>query len=59
MIVIMDEVIDQIRRFQKGIPVDDDHLALDVIRDAGQLDFRLAVNQTTFSFLVRRRLEMP
>ena len=35
MIVIMDEVIDQIRRIQKGIPVTDDEIALDVIREAG------------------------
>lgn len=31
MIVIMDEVIDQIRRIQRGIPVDDDQLGLDAI----------------------------
>jgi trimethylamine--corrinoid protein Co-methyltransferase len=31
MLVIMDEVIDQLRRMQKGIPVNDDTLALDVI----------------------------
>ena len=35
MIVIMDEIIDQLRRFQKGIPVDDDMLGLDVIREVG------------------------
>lgn len=31
MIVIVDEMIDQIRRMQKGIPVNDDSIALDVI----------------------------
>lgn len=31
MIVIMDEAIDQIRRMQKGIPVDDDQIALETI----------------------------
>ena len=31
MIVIVDEIIDQIRRMQKGIPINDDTLALDVI----------------------------
>lgn len=35
LMVIMDEVIDQIRRLAKGIPVNDDMLALDVIREAG------------------------
>jgi trimethylamine--corrinoid protein Co-methyltransferase len=33
MIVILDEIIDQIRRLRKGIPVDEDHLALDAIRE--------------------------
>ncbi|WP_319407093.1 trimethylamine methyltransferase family protein [uncultured Desulfosarcina sp.] len=36
MIVIMDEVIDQIRRIQKGIQVDDDHLAVEVIVQGGR-----------------------
>lgn len=31
MIVIMDEIIDQVRRIQKGIPVNDDSLAVEVI----------------------------
>ena len=31
MIVIMDEVIDQVRRMQKGIPVDEDQLAIETI----------------------------
>ena len=35
LLVILDEVIDQIRRLARGIPVDDDMLALDVIREAG------------------------
>jgi trimethylamine--corrinoid protein Co-methyltransferase len=40
MIVIMDEVIDQIRRIQRGIPVDDDQLGLDAIAaGAGQGQF--------------------
>ena len=33
LMVIMDEVIDQVRRLARGIPVDDDTLALDVIRE--------------------------
>ncbi|UCH90508.1 MAG: trimethylamine methyltransferase family protein [Nitrospirota bacterium] len=35
MIVIMDEVIDQLRRFQRGIPVDDEMLGLEVIKEVG------------------------
>jgi trimethylamine--corrinoid protein Co-methyltransferase len=35
LIVILDEIIDQVRRLARGIPVDDDMLALDVIREAG------------------------
>jgi trimethylamine--corrinoid protein Co-methyltransferase len=35
MIVISNEIIDQARRIQRGIPVDDDQLALPAIRDAG------------------------
>jgi len=34
LVVILDEVIDQIRRLAQGIPVDDDTLALDAIREA-------------------------
>jgi trimethylamine--corrinoid protein Co-methyltransferase len=34
LMVILDEVIDQIRRLAQGIPVDDDMLALAVIREA-------------------------
>jgi trimethylamine--corrinoid protein Co-methyltransferase len=36
MIVIMDEVIDQIRRIQKGIEIDEDHLAVEVIGQGGR-----------------------
>ena len=40
MIVIQDECIDQIRRLFQGIPVDDDMLAVDVVREVGsQGDF--------------------
>ena len=35
MVVILDEVIDQIRRIQRGIPVEDESIGLDVIREAG------------------------
>ena len=35
MIVISNEIIDQVRRMQRGIPVDDDQIAVPVIRDAG------------------------
>jgi trimethylamine--corrinoid protein Co-methyltransferase len=35
MIVILDEIIDQVRRLYRGIPVDDETLALDVIKEAG------------------------
>ena len=33
MIVILDEIIDQVRRLCRGIPVNDDMLAIDVIRE--------------------------
>jgi len=36
MIVILDEVIDQARRLKKGVPVDDDTLALDVMAEVGE-----------------------
>ncbi|MCP4687159.1 MAG: trimethylamine methyltransferase, partial [Desulfobacterales bacterium] len=40
MVVIMNEVIDQIRRIQRGVPVTDDQIALDVISEgAGQGEF--------------------
>jgi trimethylamine--corrinoid protein Co-methyltransferase len=35
MIVILDEIIDQVRRMQQGIRVDDEMLALDAIKDVG------------------------
>ncbi len=35
MIVISNEIIDQVRRMQRGIPMDDDQIAVSVIRDAG------------------------
>lgn len=35
MVVICDEIIDQIRRMKRGIPVNDDMLALDAIREVG------------------------
>ncbi len=36
MIVIMDEVIDQIRRIQKGVDINEDHLAVEVISQGGR-----------------------
>lgn len=36
MIVVLNEVIDQIRRIQKGIPVSDDTLAVDVIAEGAE-----------------------
>jgi trimethylamine--corrinoid protein Co-methyltransferase len=35
MIVTLDEIIDQVRRLYRGIPVNDDMLAVDVIREVG------------------------
>ncbi|MGD2186002.1 MAG: trimethylamine methyltransferase family protein, partial [Desulfobacterales bacterium] len=35
LVVILDEVIDQVRRLAQGIPVDEDMLALDAIREVG------------------------
>jgi trimethylamine--corrinoid protein Co-methyltransferase len=35
MIVVLDEIIDQVRRLFRGIPVDDELLAVDVIRETG------------------------
>jgi trimethylamine--corrinoid protein Co-methyltransferase len=35
LMVILDEVIDQVRRLAQGIPVDDEMLALDAIREVG------------------------
>ena len=36
MVVIMDEVIDQVRRIQQGVPVNEDTLAVDVIAEGGR-----------------------
>jgi trimethylamine---corrinoid protein Co-methyltransferase len=46
MVVIMDEVIDQIRRMQRGIAIDDDQLALDVIREGARVGEFLTHNHT-------------
>jgi trimethylamine---corrinoid protein Co-methyltransferase len=35
MVVILNEIIDQVRRLCRGIPVDDETLAVDVIREVG------------------------
>ena len=35
MIVVLDEIIDQVRRLYRGIPVNDDTLAVNVVRDVG------------------------
>ena len=35
MIVVLDEIIDQVRRLWRGIPVNDETLAVDVIREVG------------------------
>jgi trimethylamine--corrinoid protein Co-methyltransferase len=35
MIVVLDEIIDQVRRLHLGIPVDDEMLAVDVIKEVG------------------------
>jgi trimethylamine--corrinoid protein Co-methyltransferase len=35
MIVILDEIIDQVRRLQRGVPIDNDMLAVDVIKEVG------------------------
>jgi trimethylamine--corrinoid protein Co-methyltransferase len=35
MIVVLDEIIDQVRRLYRGIPVDDEMLAVDVVKDVG------------------------
>ncbi len=35
MVVIMDEIIDQLRRLQRGIQVNDEELGLDVIQEVG------------------------
>jgi len=35
MIVMLNEIIDQVRRLCRGIPVNDDMLAVDIIREVG------------------------
>jgi trimethylamine--corrinoid protein Co-methyltransferase len=35
MIVVLDEIIDQVRRLHRGIPVNDETLAVDVIKEVG------------------------
>jgi len=35
MLVISDEMIDQVRRLQRGIPVDEEQIALEVVREVG------------------------
>lgn len=46
MIVIGDEFIDQIRRMMRGIPVNDETLALDVIREVGHTGHFLVHDHT-------------
>ncbi len=41
MVVITDEIIDQMRHMKRGIPVDDEMLALNAIRDAGHAGHHL------------------
>jgi trimethylamine---corrinoid protein Co-methyltransferase len=50
MIVILNEVIDQVRRLNRGIPVNDVTLALDVIREVGS-DGNFLVHQHTLEHL--------
>jgi len=50
MIVILNEVIDQVRRLYRGIPVNDITLALDVIREVGA-DGNFLVHQHTLQHL--------
>jgi trimethylamine--corrinoid protein Co-methyltransferase len=50
MIVILNEVIDQVRRLYRGIPVNDATLALDVIREVGS-DGNFLVHQHTLEHL--------
>jgi trimethylamine--corrinoid protein Co-methyltransferase len=35
MIVVLDEIIDQVRRLYRGIPVNDETLAVDVVKEVG------------------------
>jgi trimethylamine--corrinoid protein Co-methyltransferase len=50
MIIIMNEVIDQVRRLYRGIPVNDVTLALDVIREVGS-DGNFLVHRHTLEHL--------
>ena len=50
-IVIMDEVIGQMRRFREGIPVDDETLALDVIEQVGHGGHFLGHRHTLSHFM--------
>jgi trimethylamine--corrinoid protein Co-methyltransferase len=50
MIVILNEVIDQVRRLYRGIPVNDDMLALDVIKEVGA-DGNFLVHRHTLEHL--------
>lgn len=50
MIIILNEVIDQVRRLYRGIPVNDDTLALDVIREVGS-DGNFLVHRHTLEHL--------
>ncbi len=50
MIIILNEVIDQVRRLYRGIPVNEDTLALDVIREVGS-DGNFLVHRHTLEHL--------
>ena len=50
MIIILNEVIDQVRRLYRGIPVNEETLALDVIRDVGA-DGNFLVHRHTLEHL--------
>jgi trimethylamine--corrinoid protein Co-methyltransferase len=50
MIIVLNEVIDQVRRLYRGIPVNDVTLALDVIRDVGA-DGNFLVHRHTLEHL--------
>jgi trimethylamine--corrinoid protein Co-methyltransferase len=50
MIIILNEIIDQVRRLYRGIPVNEDTLALDVIREVGS-DGNFLVHRHTLEHL--------
>lgn len=50
MLVIDDELIGSIRRFARGIPVDDETLALDLIREVGHAADYLSTEHTVAHF---------